>query len=607
MANLSQQKRKRMLEFLNTLKEQHRDDDNTLIAINEIENEINGKKYGLVWEKHEEAVDVKMRTHIPVFTEVKDKEITKIPGGDYNFLIEGDNLHSLKLLEKTHRNNIDLIYIDPPYNTNNKDFIYDDKRIDKTDYFRHSKWLSFMERRLRIAKELLSKKGSIFISIDNNEQAELKMLCDEIFGEENFVDMISWFKKASPSNDAQYFSNDIEYILVYARNKSEWVINRLVLNEKQLKNYSNPDNDPRGLWNSATYTCNKSSDARPSLYYSITNPNTKEEIWPSKDAVWAYSYDEYLEHKKNNMLYWGVNGDAKMPRFKTFLSGHQGVVNRTLWHYNDVNHTQGATGELKRYGITGFDTPKPVRLIERILKIATQKDSWVLDFFAGTGTTGEAVMALNEKDGGSRKFILCTNNESNICEEKTFHRLNCVINGYNFSGKKKEVLFKKKLTVRDLKHMDDYLNDIEELKREYNSNNKSCKLSLKENVLQLDLEIEIDDKMPPVFNNLKYYRTDFIERNSDNITESLLAHVSEMIQLEQGINIDGENYILLLDEDSVDELFNHWNEYNNVKALYISNDVLLTTEQVKLFKEIPIYTIPDYYFNFELREAGEIW
>jgi len=187
MANLSQKKRERMLAFLDTLKRKNADDDDTLRAIGEIENELNSKKYGLVWEKHEEAVDIKIKDYIPVFTEDHEREITAAPGKNYNFLLEGDNLHSLKLLEKTHKSKIDVIYIDPPYNTGNKDFVYSDEFVAKDDSFKHSKWLSFMESRLRLLKILLSENGAIFISIDSHEQSQLKLLCDEIFGEENFL------------------------------------------------------------------------------------------------------------------------------------------------------------------------------------------------------------------------------------------------------------------------------------------------------------------------------------------------------------------------------------------------------------------------------------
>lgn len=545
MANLSQEKRQRMLAFLETIREEHKDDDEVLIALGEIESELNAKKYGLVWERHEEAVDIQMRDNIPVFTECVDKGISTTTGG-VNFLLEGDNLHSLRLLEKTHAGRIDLIYIDPPYNTNNKEFIYDDSFVDKTDAFRHSKWLSFMHERLLLVKQLLSKNGSIFISIDSNEQAQLKLLCDEIFGEENFVDMISWFKKASPSNDAQYFSNDIEYILVYARDKSVWRPHRLPLNEKQMKYYTNPDNDSRGPWNSATYTCNKSKKQRPSLYYPITNPYTGEEVWPKETAVWAYSKEQCEEHIKNNMLFWGVDGKAKYPRFKKFLSNHQGVVNRTLWHYDDVNHTQGASAELKSLDIIGFATPKPTRLIDRIIRIASEDNSIILDFFAGSGTTAHAVLKYNhDHESSNRKFILCTNNENNICEEVTYERIKRVIEGYG---------------------------DVEGIPA-----------------------------------NLKYYRTDFVSKYSDSLTDELLDHIKEMIQLEHGINLDGNQYLLVLTDEEADALEQHWDEYKDVKALYVSRNVLFTTEQNMLFGDVDIHIIPDDYFKFELQEVGEAW
>ena len=220
MANLSQIKREKMLKFLETLKEQHSDDE-SLIAINQIENELTSKKYGLVWEEHEEEVDVKMQTHIPVFTEVEEKEIVGDPESkQYNFLLEGDNLHSLKLLEKTHKGKIDVIYIDPPYNTKNKDFVYDDKRIGEEDTYRHSMWLSFMNERLQILKKLMTRKGVIFISIDDNEQANLKLLSDSIFGEKNFIAM-AIHKNNSSKNQAKFLSVSTEYVLIYANDLDE--------------------------------------------------------------------------------------------------------------------------------------------------------------------------------------------------------------------------------------------------------------------------------------------------------------------------------------------------------------------------------------------------
>lgn len=199
MPNLSQIKRKRMLEFLQKIKEEHKNDDEMLIALGEIESELNAKKYGLVWEEHEEKVDVQMRTHIPVFTEVKEREISAAPDKPYNFLLEGDNLHSLYLLEKTHKEAIDIIYIDPPYNTG-KSFMYDDKMIGDDDNFKHSKWLSFMKQRLSLAHKVLKDSGVIFISINDYEGAPLKLLCDSVFDESNFLGQLTWESTTQPIN-----------------------------------------------------------------------------------------------------------------------------------------------------------------------------------------------------------------------------------------------------------------------------------------------------------------------------------------------------------------------------------------------------------------------
>lgn len=345
-----------------------------------------------------------------------------------NIYIEGDNLDALKLLQETYLGKVKMIYIDPPYNTGN-DFIYEDDFVQETGEYLdnsgqfddegnrlvqntesngrfHTDWLNMIYPRLRIAKDFLSDDGVIFISIDDNEVENLKKICNEIFGLHNFVGIISWFKKSSPSNDAQYFSNDIEYIIVYTKNKMIWHPKRLALNERQKQYYQNPDNDPRGSWNSATYTCNKSKMQRPNLYYPIINPFTGEKVWPKETAVWAYSKEQCEKHCKDNLLFWGIDGTAKYPRFKKFLSNHQGVVTRTLWHYDEVNHTQGASLELKSLEIVGFSTPKPSRLIEKMLMIGTEKNSIILDFFSGSATTAHAVMKLNAEDGGNRKFIM---------------------------------------------------------------------------------------------------------------------------------------------------------------------------------------------------------
>ena len=346
-----------------------------------------------------------------------------------NLYIEGDNLDVLKLLQETYLGKIKMIYIDPPYNTGH-DFVYNDDFAEDADTYLansgqfdsegnrlvqntesngrfHTDWLNMIYPRLRLAKDLLKEDGAIFLSIDDNELKNLIAICNDVFGESNLVGCITWFKKASPSNDAQYFSNDCEYILVYAKDKKTWHPHRLPLSEKQIAMYyQNPDNDPRGPWNSATYTCNKSRSERPKLYYAITNPFTGEKVFPKETAVWAYSEEQCKEHVKNNMLFWGIDGKAKYPRFKKFISDSKGVVTRTLWHYDDVNHTQGATLELAKLGLPYFPTPKPSRLIEKMLRVASDKDSIILDFFSGSATTAHSIMQLNSADNGNRKFIM---------------------------------------------------------------------------------------------------------------------------------------------------------------------------------------------------------
>ncbi|MBQ4415234.1 MAG: site-specific DNA-methyltransferase, partial [Methanomicrobium sp.] len=272
MPNKSQEKRQRMQNLLARIKEEYKDDDKMLIDLGDIESELNAKKYGLVWEQHEEAVDVKMRSHIPVFKEDTDREITAAAGEVYNFLLEGDNLHSLRLLEKTHKGRIDVIYIDPPYNTGNKDFVYDDKFVDTVDGFRHSKWLSFIGERLRIAVNLLSEQGCILISINDLEYAQLKMLCDDVIGEDKYIGTLIWKSRQNKDNrNITGLSVDHEYVLAYAK---EIGIRNFKGGERLTERYSNPDNDPRGPWTSGNMVGIATEEQRPNLHYDFIDHRT---------------------------------------------------------------------------------------------------------------------------------------------------------------------------------------------------------------------------------------------------------------------------------------------------------------------------------------------
>lgn len=543
MANLSQQRREKMLAFLETLKEQHTDDD-SLIALGEIEKELKSKKYGLVWEEHEEAVDVQMKTQIPVFTEVKEREICTDENGAYNFLLEGDNLHSLYLLEKTHKSSIEVIYIDPPYNTGKKDdFRYNDAFVVKEDTFRHSKWLSFMAERLKIAKKLLTEQGIIFISIDDNEHAALKLLCDEILGESNYITSLIWQKKKGGSNDSRHVATEHEYILVYANDVE--VLNNIFIEyaEDYVSRYKEKDEIGRYFWDTFKRKSGKQ-------YYPITCPDgTVLQYEENGEPIsWLRSEARFLSDleagetriiKVNGK--WTVHFKQRQPK---------GYKPRSI--VTEYGTTSTGADQLKKiFNITNkFSNPKPTTLIEFLIKFSPNKNATILDFFAGSGTTGHAVLKLNAEDGGHRNFILCTNNENGICEEVTYQRLKTVITGKRADGS------------------------------------------------------EYSEGIPA---NLKYFKTDFVDKDSEELSDELLEHIAEMIELEHGIKIDNKKYVMILTDEEMDEFERNITSYTDLKAVFVNQDILLSATQQKLLDSLTSYVIPDYYFDFELREAGELW
>lgn len=343
-----------------------------------------------------------------------------------NLYIEGDNLEVLKLLQSAYYRKVKMIYIDPPYNTGN-DFVYADDFADPLARYKevtaqttksnpetmgrfHTNWLNMMYPRLRLAANLLRDDGVIFISIDDNEADNLKKICNEVFGEENFIANVIWQKVFAPKNSAKYFSGSHEYILCYAKRADIWTPNLLQRSETANERYKNPDNDPRGPWASDNLTARNYYGAGQ---YSVKCPSGRIIEGPPTGRYWTISKEKFIEFDKDNRIWWGEGGD-NMPRLKRFLSDvQQGLVPQTLWPYEEVGHTQEAKKELiASVSFSNsedvFDTPKPTRLIERILQIATSpdKDDIVMDFFSGSGTTAHAVMSLNAKDGGNRRFIM---------------------------------------------------------------------------------------------------------------------------------------------------------------------------------------------------------
>lgn len=351
------------------------------------------------------------------------------PGGfdSKNLYIEGDNLEVLKLLQETYLGKVKMIYIDPPYNTGN-DFVYEDDFAQSTEEYLansgqydeegnrlvtntesngrfHTDWLNMIYPRLKLAKDLLSDDGVIFISIDDNEVHNLRKACDEVFGEENFVSSIIWEKRYSPQNAVQWFSESHDFILVYAKFKRNWTPNLLERSDEMNARYRNLDNDPRGAWKPTDATA-QGGHGTESQFYILKAPNGKEHRLPS-GRCWVYTEKIMNEMIADNRIWFGTSGN-NVPAIKRFLSEvKQGVACKTIWNYEDVGHNQEGKKEIKSiFDATPFDTPKPTRLIQRMVKLACNKNDIAIDFFSGSATTAHAVMQLNAEDGGNRKFIM---------------------------------------------------------------------------------------------------------------------------------------------------------------------------------------------------------
>lgn len=309
-----------------------------------------------------------------------------------NMLIQGDNLEALKSLLPYYAGRVKCIFIDPPYNTKSAFEHYDDN-------LEHSQWLAMMYPRLVLLRELLSEDGSIWVTIDDHEAHYLKVIMDEVFGRKNFVANVVWQKKYSPQNDARHFSDMHDHVLVFSKNINIYTLNGLPRSHKQNKAYKNPDDDPRGPWKTTDSTCNKSKKERPNLYYEIVNPFSGEKIFPLETRVWRYSRDVHEQKEREGQVWWGKTGKNKVPSYKTYLANvKQTMVPSTIWFYDDVGHNQEAKREqLAIESVSPFTTPKPERLIERILHIATNPNDIVLDSFLGSGTTAAVAHKMNRR------------------------------------------------------------------------------------------------------------------------------------------------------------------------------------------------------------------
>ncbi len=581
--NLSKIKREKMLNTINEIKKDITD-EKVLENISLIENELTKKKYGLIWEEHEERVDKELETKIPTFEEVKDREIKKINGDKFNFLLEGDNLHSLYLLEKTYLNKINMIYIDPPYNTGSDAFIYDDKIVGLEDNYKHSKWISFMNKRLEIAQKLLSENGIIFISIDDNEAYQLKLLCDDIFGEQNFIANIvvesgGAFGAKTTHKDKTIFKVK-DYILVYAKNSKNNFIrmplydkatepfdpryNFFVTNNKKesllehfrknevIKSHFekfnlkiDKDNISKLMIISSDFNQLMLNDLSDKIYkdsqFTLKIPEELYEKFNTEDIV-EYKKYKLIKTQNGNIRHLQSFCEAVKRNDECVPEFSRSMLRGDLWK----NFAKDMGNVAKEGNVQLKNGKKPIRLIKQLIKWANIDNAIVLDFFAGSGTTGHAVLDINKEDGGNRKFILCTNNENNICEEITYKRLENVINGYG--------------------------------------------------------------KVEGIPTNLKYYKTSYIPRMNDDendLNSNLLINIKNLIQLENAIEIDDKKIQVFLDEDKLDRFSESDEQLDVCEKIYISSDILLSSEQEQKFEDnnIEVFIIPNYYFEDEIMEV----
>ena len=575
-----QNEKEEALDYIRTLMEQARRNSKLedIPKLEKLIELINSKRYGLVWEEHAELVEEEMKTKIPVFIEDYSRKIEVDPAiTDYNFLLEGDNLHSLHLLTKTHSGMIDVIYVDPPYNTGNNDFVYNDKIVDKEDIYFHSKWLSFMSKRLELARELLSEDGVIFISIDDNEQAQLKLLCNEIFQEQNFVTVFVW-KVTGHTDNQDDITHNHEYIYCIAKNKKKLKINKIVdpnisRDSKVHRNFvensvtkngkKNPPSFidlPKGFPCEVETLERKAFDNFENFYETVSrNGYISRAITKEYSATYPIPVTEMKVEKyqldKPCKVFSGWMNNGKLKRFidngfqpiddngtqMSFYLSKNGVIyyrreNRESHYVQTVLENLGTT-ETNKYLLESmdidFDYPKPIELIKYIISLYSKRKSIILDFFAGSGTTGHAVVQLNKEDGGNRKYIICTNNENNICEDVTYKRL-----------------------------------------------------------------LNIQQNLP---HNLKYFKTKFINKDDEELEYVLLNNVKTLIELEHAIDLEESDKAVAFTLSEIREL-----DLSGIKTVYVRqhSHALMDKDDKLRYENIELIDVPEYYFASEMREAG---
>lgn len=640
MANLSKIRRDQMIGFLEELKQQH-NDDASIRAFNEIENHLRDKKYGLVWEEHSEEVDDMLKESIPILTEDPERRLCKDDNAPWNFIIEGDNLQALYLLNKTHRGKIDCIYMDPPYNSGAHDWKYNNRYVGPEDEYRHSLWLSMIYRRLILAKQLLNPQKSILIcTIDEKEYLHLGCLFEELFPDAN-IQMVSSVINVKGSSRKDSFARTAEYIFFVQLGDSR--PEPLPLGIEWLGNIQNTTRDSVRLADMMRHGPNGTRSARPNLFYpifvskdgkrflgagdplpinvsrdSVLIPDDAIAIWPihsdGSEGSWGYSSESLLELQRKGYLHLGkLNKDGRMgisfiqPGWQkrieageVQITGHgedgfiiyddkdykAKFVPGNSWAIPSHNATEYGQKLLQNIVGTRFAFPKSLYAVHDTLNffVSSNKDAIILDFFAGSGTTQHAVNLINAEDGGNRRCIMVTNNEISESEEKQFTEMGLKKGDIQWEdrGIAKYVTWPR--TVCSINGTD--INGA----------------LLKGNYLNCGIP------MSKGFNtNVKYFKCDWTPRKPEDylLSNMLCLHIKEMIELQNAIEVDNVKNVLLLNKADVKTHILDREAYDKIERVWVNQNIVLSARELKLLEAKGYKYIPKEFFGQELREAAE--
>lgn len=658
MANLSKIKRDKMIAFLEQLKAEHTDDA-SIRAFNEIENQLRDKKYGLVWEEHSEEVDEILQENIPVLCADPDRRLCKNPSLPWSFIIEGDNLQALYLLEKTHRGKVDCIYIDPPYNTGARDWKYNNDYVDSNDIFRHSHWLSMMYQRLMIAKNILKSDGVLVCAIDENELATLTLLLEEVFGTDYHTDTICIIHNPR-GVQGDNFSYTNEYALFVYR-KGSHPIGAREIDKEDIDWRDLRDNGHESLREDAA-TCfyaikikdgkivgfgeNKTSDTS---FHPKRNENEEDgtiSIYPiDKNGIehkWRYNR-ESVERIKHLLRVKNIKGVWDIELGKDF------GTYRTVWTDKKYDSNEYGTKLINDIVPSNdFDFPKSLyNVYECIYSITKDRPNAVIvDFFAGSGTTGHAVLLMNSLLGGNRKFILCTNNAIGDKREKefkkqypqlvdengyiiecsdefaeyaekygiarsiTFPRMKGVIAGYRSDKGEKVILYEIKITVKmltDSKKNQKLQDEIRKAIDQYTDKYDDIKIVYEEEALRIYGTGQSHTDVKGLGGNLKYFKCDWTPRKPEDylLSNALCLHIREMIELQNAIEIDNVKHVLILNKADFKRIVLDPKIYDQIENIWVNQSIVFNAEELKLLQAKGYKFIPREFFGQELREAAE--